>query len=44
MHEHITSKQHNLTQKFHKKISKTPKFFKNPQPRSKMHECMKDEV
>ena len=43
MHEHITPKQHNPTHKFHK-ILKKPKIFKKPpKPRSKMHECMKNE-
>ena len=40
MHEHTLPNQHNPPQSF-TKISKTPKIFKNPKARSKMHECMK---
>ena len=30
MHEHITSKQHNPTQKFYKNLKKPPKNFQKP--------------
>ena len=43
MHEHITVKQHHPTQKFHKNLKNPKKFSKTPKPRSKMHECMKNE-
>ena len=41
MHEHITTNQHNPTQKFHKNLKNPKKKFKNPKTRSKnawMHE------
>ena len=41
MHEHITTNQHNPTQKLHKKSQKPQKGFKNPKLKSKnawMHE------
>ena len=42
MHEHTLPNQHNPTQpKNFTKILKTPKNFKNPKPRPKMHKCMK---
>ena len=41
MHEHITPKQ--TTQLNPQNSQKSQNFSKTPKPRSKMHECMKNE-
>ena len=41
MHEHITTNQHNTTQKFHKNLKNPKKNSKTQKLGLKMHECMK---
>ena len=43
MHEHIKPQQHDPNPEISQNSQKTQKFSKTPKPRSKMHECMKNE-